>query len=330
MPDTTANTEVIKNAVQLACRAPSLHNSQPWLWVSEDNTVQLFLDKDRVLYPTDHSGHEALLGCGAALDHFRVAMAAQGWTANIDRFPNPNDPLHLASIEFVPMEFVTEGHRLRANAILQRRTDRLPFAEPPDWGPVESQFRRTAITDVVRVDVIADDLRSELAAASRLTESLRQYDSSYHAELSWWTGAFEVSEGIPHSSLTSSAESDRVDVGRHFPVTSDTDRRSEYGQDHSKILVLSTYDNERASLLQCGETLSAVLLDATMAGLATCTLTHITELHASRDLVASLIEQTTIPQALVRVGLAPVREEPPPATPRRPIDDVFRVRNKDR
>jgi hypothetical protein len=99
--------------------------------------------------------------------------------------------------------------------------------------------------------------------------------------------------------------------------------------DHSKILVLSTHDNERASVLQCGEMLSAVLLDATTAGLATCTLTHITELRASRDSVASLIEQTTTPQVLIRVGLAPSREDVPPATPRRPLPEVFEVHTGD-
>lgn len=329
MPDTMVTTDVIKSAVQLACRAPSLHNSQPWRWIAEDHTVALFLDKDRVLYATDHSGREALLGCGAVLDHFRVAMAAAGTTANVERFPNPNDPLHLASIDFSPADFVTEGHRLRADAILLRRTDRLPFAEPPDWDLVESQLRTTVTADTVRIDVIADDMRPELAAASKLTESLRLYDSSYHAELFWWTGAFETSEGIPHSSLVSAAESDRVTFGRDIPVVANTDRRPEFGHDRSKVLVLSTYDNERASLLRCGEMLSAVLLDATMAGLATCTLTHITELHASRDLVAALIGQPATPQALVRVGLAPEMEEPPPATPRRPIDEVFHVRAKD-
>ena len=329
MRDTIVDTEVISDAVRLACRAPSLHNSQPWRWVAEHDTVQLFLDKDRVLYSTDHSGREALIGCGAVLDHFRVAMAAAGWTANVDRYPNPSNTLHLASIDFSPMKFVTEGHRLRADAILLRRTDRLPFAEPPDWESVESQLRRTVTADAVRLDVIADELRPELAQASQLTESLRLYDSSYHAELSWWTGHYETVDGIPQSSLVSAAEGDRVDVGRNFPVTHNSDRRFEFGHDHSKILVLSTYDNERASVLQCGEMLSAVLLDATMAGLATCTLTHITELRASRDIVASLIEQTTTPQVLIRVGLAPSIEDVPPATPRRPLHEVFEVHTGD-
>ena len=67
--------------------------------------------------------------------------------------------------------------------------------------------------------------------------------------------------------------------------------------------------NERASVLQCGEMLSAVLLEATMAGLATCTLTHITELWPGRNVVASLIGQTTTPQLLIRVGSAPEIED---------------------
>jgi nitroreductase len=323
------NTEVIRDAVRLACRAPSLHNSQPWRWVVEGDTVQLFADPDRVVRSTDSSGREALLACGAVLDHFRVAMAAAGFTANVDRFPNPNNRLHVASIDFTAMEFITDGHRQRANAILLRRTDRLPFAAPPDWDTFESQLRGTVDSDLVRIDIVPDELRSQLAQASQLTESLRLYDSSYHAELEWWTAAFDLSEGIPQSSLVSAAESDRVAVGRTFPVTHHRERRPEVDEDHAKVAVLSTYDDTPQSVLRCGEFLSAVLLDATMVGLATCTLTHITEVQASREIVGELIGQSnTTPQVLIRVGLAPSIEDVPPPTPRRPINEVFEVRGK--
>jgi hypothetical protein len=327
MRDTIVDTEVIKDAVRLACRAPSMHNSQPWKWVTDGKTVQLFVDPDRVVRSSDSSGREALLGCGAVLDHFRVAMAAAGWKANVDRFPNPNNPRHVASIDFSPMDFVTEGHRRRANAILLRRSDRLPFAPPPNWDSFESQLRGEANTDVVRLDVVADELRPELAQASQLTESLRLYDSSYHAELLWWTAHPGAADGVPHSSLVSAAESDRVDVGRSFPVTHHSERRLDVDEDHSKILVLSTYNEAQDSVLQCGETLSAVLLDATLAELATCTLTHITELPESRAIVATLIGQDTTPQVLVRVGLAPSMDDVPPATPRRPVDEVLEIRD---
>lgn len=329
MRDTLVDTEVIEGAVKLACRAPSLHNSQPWQWVLQGNAVHLFEDKDRVLYATDRSGREALLGCGAALDHFRVAMAAAGWLANVDRFPNPNDPLLLASVDFTRMEFVTEGHRRRAEAILLRRTDRLPFAEPPHWNKVEAQLQRAATVGAVRLDVIADEFRPQVAEASQFSELSRLYDSRYHSELSRWTKPYDTTAGIPPSALVSAEESERVDVGRDFPVTAPSDRRVGFGDDQSKIAVLSTYGSERPDVLQCGEALSALLLEATMAGLATCTLTHITELHAGRNVVAALIDQATTPQVLVRLGLAPAAEEPPPPTPRRPLSEVFHVRSND-
>ena len=330
MRDTMVDTPVIEQAVKLACRAPSLHNSQPWRWVVEGKTVHLFEDKDRVLYATDHTGREALLGCGAVLDHFRVAMAAAGWTANVDRFPNPNNPMLLASVDFTPMEFVTDGHRRRADAILRRRTDRLPFGEPPDWNEVETRMQGAVSAEAVRLDVIPDEFRHELAEASQLAETSRLYDSSYHSELARWTRPYETGQGIPPSALVSADESDRVDVGRNFPVTPQSGRRISFGEDQSKFVVLSTYDSDRGSVLQCGEMLSAVLLEATMAGLATCTLTHITELHAGRNVLAALIDQTTTPQVLIRVGVAPEVDELPPPTPRRPLNEVFQVWPNDR
>ena len=187
MPDTMVDAEVIKSAVQLACRAPSLHNSQPWRWVADGGSLKLFLDRDRVVHSTDRSGREAIISCGVVLDHLRVATAGAGWTATVDRFPNPNNLDHLASVEFSPMDFVTDAHRRRADAILSRRTDRLPFAAPPEWESFGPILGADAGDSGVQLDVIADEARAELAEASQLTESLRLYDSSYHAELDWWT-----------------------------------------------------------------------------------------------------------------------------------------------
>jgi hypothetical protein len=326
MPATTVETEVIKDAVRLACRAPSLHNSQPWQWVADHGTVQLFLNPTRVL-DYDQSHREALIGCGAALDHFRVAMAAGGWQTHVDRFPNPDAPNHLASITFAPMDQVTDDHRRRANAITLRHSDRLPFSGPTDWESFEPALCNVVDTDAVRLDVLPDDLRPQLAEASQIATSLRLYDSAFHTEIGSWTGQFRASDGIPYSSLVSAAEGDRVDVGRHFPATHGGERRIEVPEDHAKIVLLSTDTDGHADALVSGEALSAALLECTMAGLATCTLTHITEVRTTRELIAALMGYDSHPQVLIRVGVAPAMENVPPVTPRRPLDDVFRAPN---
>jgi len=101
------DAKLITTAVELACRAPSLHNSQPWRWVASSTSVDLFVDPHRTVTSTDRSGREAIISCGAALDHFRVAMAAVGWDTNVEQFPNPNDLDHLASTDFASVDYVT-------------------------------------------------------------------------------------------------------------------------------------------------------------------------------------------------------------------------------
>jgi hypothetical protein len=327
MPDTMVNTQVIKDAVRLACRAPSLHNSQPWRWVAADGGLQLFVDRSRVMYRTDRWGREALISCGAVLDHLRVAMAAAGWRSNVERFPDPNHRDHVASVDFIPMDFVTDAYRRRADAILLRRTDRLPMAAPPDWASLEAVLRGAVDDDAAHMDVIAEDVRPQLGEASQLTESLRLYDTSYHAELNWWTAPFEASEGIPQSSLVSAAETERVAVGRTFPVIPHSERRTSIDEDRSKVLVLATDGDTREDALRSGEMLSRVLLECTLAGMATCVVTHVTEVAASRHIIATLIDRMAWPQALIRVGVAPILEPLPPPTPRRPLGDVLEFRS---
>jgi nitroreductase len=326
MTQTMVDTNVIRDAVRLACRAPSIHNSQPWRWVAASKAVFLFGDPHRVMRSADSSGREAIISCGIALDHFRVAMAAAGWHTNIDRFPNPNKLDYLASIDFSAAHYVTQAQRERADAILRRRTDRLPFDPPSNWESFEPVLRSGRDDDFATLHVLDDDIRPRLAEASRLTESLRRYDEYYHDELQWWAAPFRLSEGVPPSALVSESEQRRVDVHREFPVYAHSERRAETSQDHAKILVLSTPDDTREDALKCGEVLSTVLLECTMAGLATCTITHLTEVDVSRHIIGDLIENRGIPQVLIRVGIAPPMETPPPATPRRPLEDVFEIR----
>jgi nitroreductase len=320
------DTRVLQNAVLVACRAPSVHNSQPWRWVAEGDRLRLYVDRYRAVPGADDSGREAIISCGAMLDHLRVAMLAAGWQARIERLPNPNDRDNLASIEFSPVDRVTDADRLRCQAILQRRTDRLPLGRPTNWDIFAPVLRLAVDGSLATLDVLSDDDRPQLVRASQLAEAVRRDDWSYHLELDWWTSPFVEGEGVPAGALASDREHRRVDVGREFPVRSHQDRRPEVAVDWSKILVLSTPKDSRADVLRCGEALSTVLLECTMAGMATCTLTHLIEVDESRDIVRSLIARHGEPQVLVRAGIAPPTEPVTPPTPRRPLDEVLEIR----
>jgi hypothetical protein len=323
--DPTVDKQVLQRAVLLACRAPSVHNSQPWRWVAQGEVLRLFMDRYRTVPETDDRGRDAIISCGGAIDHLRVAMLAAGWAALIERFPVPNNPDHLASITFRTVDHVTEAQRMRANAILHRRTDRLPFGRPTHWDFFEPALRGTIDDDRVTLDVLPDEVRPQLVEASRIAEAVRHDDLSYHIELDWWTSSFVVDEGVPPTALASDKEHNRVDVGREFPVRSHADRRPGVKADWSKILVLSTSGDNRADWLRCGEVLSTVLLECTVAGMATCTLTHLTEVDEARDIVRTLIGGRSEPQVLIRAGIAPPMEQVAPPTPRRALNEVLQI-----
>jgi hypothetical protein len=212
-----------------------------------------------------------------------------------------------------------------AEAISSRRTDRLAFAAPEPWPEMELQLRTLLDGTGTYLDVINDSGRPALADASRRSEQRRLGDASYRYELLWWTGHSGGEGGVPTSALPSPVEASHVDVARDFPSYGSGDRRPEVDRDRSNILVLSTYDDSRQNTLRCGEALSRVLLECTAAGFATCTLTHMIELHSSREMVRRITGRRAEPQVLIRVGCVPEVSPPPALTTRRPLGDVLRM-----
>jgi hypothetical protein len=91
------------------------------------------------------------------------------------------------------------------------------------------------------------------------------------------------------------------------------------------VLVLSTDEDTHGEALRCGEALSAVLLECTLAGMATCTLTHLTELWSSRNIIGTLTgREEAMQQVVIRVGEAAAIGDVPPMTPRRPLREILK------
>lgn len=324
-PRDTISSEELSEILELTCRAPSLHNSQPWRWVFEGGILTLFADHKRVGHHTDFTGREVILSCGAALDHLQVAAAAAGWEVTVERYPDPHDDDHLASTTFHRATAVSAHDDALAEAISLRRTDRLAFAAPEPWEELQNTLRTALDGSVADLDVIDDSGRPALADVSRRSEEGRRDDASYRYELLWWTHHSKSSDGLPAAVMPSREEASRVDIGRDFPVYGAGDRRPQVDRDRSKVIVLSTFDDSRQATLQCGEALSRVLLECTAAGLATCTLTHMIELHASREMVRRLTGSRGEPQVLIRVGRAPEVNSETVRTPRRPLGEVLQT-----
>ncbi|MGW0176405.1 Acg family FMN-binding oxidoreductase [Rhodococcus sp. NPDC003322] len=322
MVNTFPDVNVVRIAVDLAGRAPSVHNSQPWQWTYSGGRLELYAERARLLPSMDPSGRQLVVSCGAALQHLETALTTLRWRSDVERFPEGAASDHLSTVRF-QRDASPRSHDFDlVAAIRHRSSDRRPF------GPLGGEQRLPAhLQDLVgrrgvQLTVLPADARPTLAEATAATASARRYDATYQAELRWWAGHFLTSGGIPPEALATDEERSRVDIGREFPAGEDDYSAEEV--DRSTVLVLSTTADARPDWLRAGEALSVVLLEATVDGLATCPLTHVTELTPSRELVRGLLPDRGFPQVLIRVGVA-TRELPPRQTPRRPTDSVFTV-----
>lgn len=317
----------VEGALALACRAPSLHNSQPWRWLFDGNTLQLFCDSDRLLPSTDAFGRQMVISCGAVLHHLEIALAARGWTTTVVQLPDEADSHLLATVNVASTDRVSADAVRLAAAITRRRSDRLPLLEPPALDALTASLAALTSDSGTTIELIGRGQRSELIHASALVASMRQQDSMYQGELSWWTGESTLPEGIPTSSMVSNDEHRRVALGRKFPAGRPNARRLDVPDDRAAIFVLSTPTDTRRDWLRCGEMLSKVLLECTDQGLSTCALTHMTELPRSREMIRSVSRSGGAPQVVIRVGVtADAAAEKP--TSRRPLSEVlFMKRN---
>jgi len=111
---------------------------------------------------------------------------------------------------------------------------------------------------------------------------------------------------------------------RAFPNGQLTEQADHWEDDAGELLVLATAADTVDARLRAGEAMSAVLLWATDFRMATCPLSQVLEVEATRNLVRDrVLDGFGVPQIVLRVGWAPVNAAPLPATPRRPIDDIL-------
>ncbi len=320
MPKRFPDHETLRASVALASRAPSVHNSQPWQWRIGPHSLHLWADADRHLPNIDPDRRDLMVSCGAALNHWVIALAALGWQAKVHRFPNPAEPLHLAAIELTAQRPAEVDVALAA-AIPRRRTDRRLYSNwPVPYGDIALMGARAARAGVklLRIEDVADLKEVVDEAAHR-----HLHDEAYLHELGEWTGRHASLAGVPARSSPDPDPSAGL-PGRVFASTALAQPPGATGsEDHSIVLALGTREDDDLARLRAGEATSLVLLSATALGLASCPITEPLEIASTRETLRERIfENNEYPQMLLRVGWAPVNADPLPATPRWPLADL--------
>ncbi|WP_068269331.1 Acg family FMN-binding oxidoreductase [Aldersonia kunmingensis] len=316
---TQADPGTLEQAITLATRAPSVHNTQPWRWRLVDDRIDLFADDSLMLSAADSDGRELLLSCGAALHHLRTACAAAGWATEVERMPRLFHPTHLATIRLTEHRPTSDELSL-ADAIVQRRTDRRPY----DAHPVPPDQLQAVLAAATGTGALAREMSPiegiYLGAAQRAAARRHAGDPDYRLELVMWSGQECTSDGVPASNCVA-PQGNAPLPARVFVQGAAADDESA-PMDYASLIVITTESDDPTARLRAGEAMSAAMLEATRLGLATCPVTEPLEcLDIRADIRRELLDDKAYPQMVLRVGYAPAGEVEP--TPRRRVADVL-------
>ncbi|MDP2773008.1 MAG: hypothetical protein Q8O61_05580 [Nocardioides sp.] len=308
-----------RRIVELACGAPSVHNTQPWLWRIDGMRIELHADPSRRLEVADPSGRNLVMSCGAALHHARVAAAALGYPAEVEYPSETSD--HLATLHLTPSPRTPRAVEDLA-ALGQRSTDRRRFTSWPV--PEQRLARLAAAVDVPGVRVVPlVDVTSRFRVELLVNRALDQQsdDESYAREHEHWLDRSHV-DGIPSAVVPDLSGHPRSRPSRFGQAGASEPR--DLVENSDGLLVICTDDDDQRSWLLAGEALSQMWLAATVDGLSVVPLSQVIELPATREsLQHEVLGGLTRPQIITRIGWQEIGRSELPRTPRRPVDEVL-------
>jgi nitroreductase len=321
----TPTPRLTRELVRTAALAPSVHNSQPWYFrLPADDVVEVYADRSRRLPAVDPSGRDLVLSCGAAVHHLAAAAGAFGLRASVENLPRPDAPDLLAVVRLSEGVVTDRGVDLLA-ALENRKTDRRGAgAWPVPPGRVH-QLADDASVWGAEVVVVTDPGR--VARAEQLIEAARRAqltDPVVAAEQQAWVDR-SSGEGVPGRIAD---PSDHLEEHRppsrfapHAPA------RGEHEEHPDVLVAVCTVEDDVASWLRAGQTMSALWVGATQAGLATTPTSQVVEVAATRRLFQDdVLLGLRRPQVVLRVGW-PAAVPGNPATghtPRRPLEELIR------
>lgn len=311
-------------AARASLRAPSVFNTQPWAWRLTGDALELESDPGRRLGVTDAEGRLLLLSCGGALHHARVALAAEGWAAEVVRFPVATQPDLLARIRVTGRAQPDPGARKLAAAIGRRRTDRRAFGERLLSDATLAGLRRAVEAEGAYLHVVPGDQVPELAVAVDLAADANFFDPPHRTELTAWTHRPAwTGDGVPPN--TAVEPSLRRVPARNFLPDGSPGLLAGADHDEGATYAIIFGDTDRPiALLRGGEAMSALLLQATAEGVATAPISEAVEVAWPRQLLTRLLSGIGEPYLIVRLGYVESDEGIPPS-PRRSPAEVIKI-----
>jgi len=308
--------------IATAARAPSVHNTQPWLFRRDGAAMELFADPRRKLR-VDPAGREMLMSCGAALFGLRLGIRSLGYLPVVELLPDRRRPRLLARVRLGTPAPITGPELLMLEALPHRHTHRGPFADEPLPDKLLAGLQHDALVEGATLALVESaDAYRHLADLAKVAEREQDLDPLNRAEVRRWRRppGSTARDGIPVQAFAAGAfpewAGDRpgrlrqrdFDQGRALGLLTAS------GPAAAATAVLITRTDTPADWLRAGQALHRLLAHAASRWVFASLYTQPIEAEEIRAQIRARLSLPGVPQIVLQLGIARVTQ----ATARRP------------
>jgi hypothetical protein len=299
----------IRELLEYARLAPSVHNSQPWRFIVKGTTITIAVSTDRVLGSGDPTSRESWISFGICLETLLQAAKGLGLKAEITDIQGAALNDHIATVQ------ITEGSFEKRPAVLQALKDRHTYREK--MVPVEIPEKlktdcQTAVEDLEGVGVFFMEDKAAINEVAQFTFKAMSIALSspdfrrelYHFVHYNWSPArvgmhgYTLGEGLLGSIF--SKLSIKLGLGLSLKAKHDKQRI----QDASALVFVGTSGDVPSFWLRAGRAYLRIALELAKSGLAQGTLAAPIEAPGFHEDIEKMLGTGLRLQTMLRVGKA--------------------------
>ncbi|MGH7928307.1 MAG: Acg family FMN-binding oxidoreductase [Candidatus Binatia bacterium] len=307
--------------------APSAHNTQPWQFTMDRNTIDIFVDWERHLDVSDPEKRQLYVSLGCAIENGVIAGQHFGCNVSVTYFPQGESSAAPAARLTLTGDGERDQHMSDLYAALpDRRTNRQEYDGKPLTETERSALRSRQDAGVFFVENRKTIITFAQASEEGTSRTLSRKD--FKEELSHWVrnNWTKQDDGMPGYAMGMPAP---ISLIAHLMVKIAPIHKQEAPkvkrqiESASAVAIIVTDEDNPQAWIKAGQTMERLWLEATVAHLAAAPLAAAIEAgKEERQAIREALSTDKYPQALLRIGHASSNNLQ--STPRRTLEDVVK------
>ncbi len=326
-PKNSTVSEKIKFILKYALMAPSSHNTQPWRFSLQGNSIKLYADISRELTISDPTRREMYISLGACLMNLLIALDHFSFSVNYTLFPT-TDPLHVATIVFSEDINKKSKQDDLFRGIMLRFSDKQKYLSKDIPKTILDYIKQINQDSVLEVKLITDiDIKVQVAQCVQTGEAQIMENDDFRTELSQWLrhNYTRKENGMP--GFTAGIEDIQSIIGpfliKHFNMSTGVGVKQKLIGSPLLVIVASTKDSP-TMWVRAGMVYEQIVLYAATKGIHNGTLASIIELETLNKKVTEIIgiSKSKRIQVFFRLGFSNNKIV---RSPRIPLENILEI-----